>query len=82
MEREENLYDKVEILREFTYNGDIVIASGGCEAAMTARITCGLDKFWACGELLYGRRFPLRLKWLFIRFMQGQQCCKEVKRGA
>ena len=29
---------------------------------MTARTRCGLVKFRKCGELLYGRRFPLRLK--------------------
>ena len=29
---------------------------------MTARIRCWLIKFMECGELLYGRRVPLRLK--------------------
>ena len=29
---------------------------------MTARFGCDWVKFWECGELLYGRRFPLRLK--------------------
>ena len=29
---------------------------------MTARTRCGWVKFRECGELLYGRRFPLRLK--------------------
>ena len=29
---------------------------------MTARTRCGLVKFRECGQLLYGRRFPLRLK--------------------
>ena len=37
-------------------------ASGGCEAAVTARARCGWVKFRECSELLYGRRFPLRLK--------------------
>ena len=37
-------------------------AVGGCDAAVTARTRCGWVKFRECGELLYGRRFPLRLK--------------------
>ena len=36
-------------------------AGGGCED-VTARTRCGWVKFRKCGELLYGRRFPLRLK--------------------
>ena len=35
---------------------------GECEAAVTARARCVRIKFQECGELLYGRRFPLRLK--------------------
>ena len=34
----------------------------GCEAAVTARTRCGWDKHRDCGELLYSRRFPLKLK--------------------
>ena len=37
-------------------------ASARCEAAVTARKRCGWVKFRECGELLYGRRFSLRLK--------------------
>ena len=37
-------------------------AGGGYEAAVTARTRCGWVKFRECGELLYGMRFPLRLK--------------------
>ena len=36
--------------------------SGGCEAAVTARKRCGWVKLRECGELLYCRRFPLKLK--------------------
>ena len=46
---------------ELTYLGDRVSA-GGCEAAVTARTKHGWAKFRECGELLYGRRFPLKLK--------------------
>ena len=38
-------------------------AVGGSVAAATARTTFGRDKSRECGELLYGRRFPLRLNW-------------------
>ena len=39
-----------------------VSAGGGCEVAVTARTRCGWVMFRECGELLYGRRFPLRVK--------------------
>ena len=45
-----------------TYLGDRVSAGGGCEAAVTAIAQCWWVKFRDCGELLYGRRFPLKLK--------------------
>ena len=35
---------------------------GGYDAAVTATTRCGWVKFMECSELLYGRRFPLRLK--------------------
>ena len=63
MEQEEKLCDEVETVGEFTYLGDRVSAGGGCEAVVTARTRCGWVNFRECGELLYGRRFPLRLKW-------------------
>ena len=60
------LCDEVETVREFTYLGDRVSASGGCEAAVTARRKCAFGKFMECSEL-YGRRFHLKLKGVFIR---------------
>ena len=62
MEQEEKLCHEVEIVREFIYLGDRVSAGGGCETAETARTICGLVKLMECGELLYVRRFPLKLK--------------------
>ena len=52
----------METVSEFTYLGDRVSASGGCEAAVTARIRCGWVKLSECGELLHSSMFPLRLK--------------------
>ena len=49
--------------KEFVYLGGWLSAGVEYEAAVTARTGCWLVKFWQCGELLYGRRFPLRLKW-------------------
>ena len=57
----------METVREFTYLCDRVSAGGGCEADVTARTRCGWEKVRECGELLYGRRFPLKLKGVFIR---------------
>ena len=62
MEQEEKLCDEVETIREFTHLGDRVSVGGGCEAVVTARTRCWLTKFWEYGELLYTRRFPLKLK--------------------
>ena len=42
VEQEEKLCDEVETEMEFTYLGDRVSASGGCEVAVTARTRCGL----------------------------------------
>ena len=47
----------METVWEFTYLGDRVSAGGGCEAAV---------KFMEWCELLYGRRFPLRLNWVVV----------------
>ena len=62
VEQEEKLCDGVETELEFTYLGDSVNAGGGCEAAVIARTRCWCLTFRKCGELLYGRRFRLKLK--------------------
>ena len=59
VEQEEKLCDEVE--SEFTYLGDRVSTGGGCEAAETARTRCWWAKLRECGELLYGRWFPLKM---------------------
>ncbi|XP_006819864.1 uncharacterized protein LOC102808533, partial [Saccoglossus kowalevskii] len=62
VEQEEKLCDEVETVKEFTYLGDKVSVGGGCEAAVTARARFAWVKFRECGELLYGKRFPLEMK--------------------
>lgn len=62
VEQEEKLCDEVESVKEFTYLGDKVSVGGGCEAAVTARARFGWVKFRECGELLCGKRFPLKMK--------------------
>ena len=62
VEQEVKSCHEVETVLEFTYLGDRASASGGCEAAVTAGTRFGLGKLRECGELLYGRRFPLKLK--------------------
>ena len=89
VEQEEKLCDEVETVREFTYLDDTVSASGGCEAAVTARTRCRSVKFRKCGELLYGRHIPLRLKQAdyksYVRptILYGSEewCLKECKMG-
>ena len=62
VEQEEKLFDQAETERKFTYLCDRVSAGGPCEAAFTARTRCGWVKLRECGELLHGRRFPLKLE--------------------
>ena len=47
----------------------MVSAGGGYEAAVTARTRCWLAMFRECCELLYDRRFPLKLEVLFISYI-------------
>ena len=62
MEQEEKLCNEVETVRELPYLGDRVSEGGGCETAVTASKRCGWVIFWERCELLYGRRFPLKLR--------------------
>ena len=69
VEQEVRLCDEVETVGEFTYLGDRLCAGRGREAAVTARRRCGWVKLRECGEMLYGRRFSMKLKGLFIGVM-------------
>ena len=62
MKQEERLFDEVKTVSEFTYLCDRISAGGGCDSAVTARTRCGWVKLRECGELLYGMRFPPKLK--------------------
>ena len=59
--------EEVETVRSFCYLGDRVNASGGCEAAVTARARIGWVKFKECGELLNSKRFSLKIKGIVYR---------------
>ena len=58
----EKLCDEVETVNGFCYLGDRLNASGGCEAAVTARVRIGWVRFRECEELLLENRFPLKMK--------------------
>ena len=62
MDSIEKLCDEMETVNGFFYLGDRLNASGGCEAAVTARVRIGWVRFRECGELLLGNRFPLKMK--------------------
>ena len=53
----EKLCDKVETVNGFCYLGDGLNASGGCEAAVSARVKIGWVRFRECGDLLFGIGF-------------------------
>ena len=58
----EKLCDEVETVNGFCYLGHKLNASGGCEAAVTARVRIGWVRFRESGELLLGNRFLLKTK--------------------
>ena len=74
--------DEVKTVWEFTYLGDRLSAGGGCEAAVTTRSRCWWVKFQECGELVYGRRFPLRLKGAVYKSYIRTALLHGVKHGA
>ena len=49
-------------MNRFCYLGERLNASGGCEAAVTARVRNDWVRFREYGELLLGNTFPLRIK--------------------
>ena len=59
---DEKLCDGVETESKFTYLGDRLNATGGCEAAVTATSRIGWMKFREYSEILKGRRFSLNMK--------------------
>ena len=65
----------------FCYLGDRLNASGGCEAAVTARVRIGWVRFRKCGELLLGNRFPLKMKGKVYCCCVRLQYCMEVRHG-
>ena len=83
----EELCEEVKTVRGFCYLGDRVNASGGCEAAVTARARIGWMKFKECGELLNSKRFSLKMKgmvyWSCVRsaMLYGSEtwCLREMK---
>ena len=68
----EELCEEEETVRGFCYLGDRKNASGGCEAAVTARARIGWVKFEECREL-NSKRFSLNTK-----EMVYQSCVRSV----
>ena len=67
VESVEKLCKEVDTVRGFSYLWERVNASGGCEAAVTARARIGWVKFKECGELLNSKRFWLTTKEMVCR---------------
>ena len=55
------LCNEVETVNGFLLFGRQTNSSGGCEAAVTARVRIDWVRFRKCGELLLGNRFPLKM---------------------
>ena len=60
----EHLCDGVETVNEFCYLGDKLKTSGGCDAAVTARMRIGWIKFEECAgsELMTGKILSVKNK--------------------
>ena len=56
------LCDGVETVSKFSYLGDRLNATGGCETAVTVGTRIGWMKFRKCSEILKGRRFSLKMR--------------------
>ena len=52
----------METVSKFTYLGDKLNATGGCETVVTARSRIGWMKFRECSEIFKGRRFSIKMK--------------------
>ena len=61
-EQQEVMCDEVEPIKGFCYLGNRLIASGECEATVTARTRLEWKKFSKCGEILFGKRFFSQMK--------------------
>ena len=59
---EEIFFDQVDCMKSFCYLKVRLKASGRSEAAVAVRTRIGRIKFRECGELLYGRKFSLKMK--------------------
>ena len=62
LDKELSFFDQVDFVKSFCYLRNRLNASGRSEAAVTARTKIGWIKFRECGELLYGRKFSLKMK--------------------
>ena len=62
-----SFFDQIDFVKSFCYLGYRLNPSGGSDAAVTARTRIGWIKFTECGELLYGRKFLLKMKGRIIR---------------
>ena len=51
--------EKLEVVLEFCYLGDMLSVGGGCELAAITRCKCAWGKFWQLLPLLTNRQVPL-----------------------
>ena len=77
----EELCEELETVRGLCYLGDRVNASGGCEAAVTARPRTGWVKFRKCGKLLNSKMFSLKMKGMVYQSYVRLAMFVEVRHG-
>ena len=60
--KKHHFFDQIDFVKSFYYLGDGLNASGGSKVAVTPQTRIEWIKFKGCGELLYARKFSLKMK--------------------
>ena len=71
-----SFFDQIDFMKSFCYLVDRLNPSGGSEAAVTARTRIGWIKLREYGELLYRRKFSLKMRSKIYR------SCVDQSKGA
>ena len=73
--------EKLEVVPEFCYLGDILSAGGGCELAAITRCKCAWGKFRQLLPLLTNRHLPLLTRGKVYTHVWGVWCCMQQRLG-
>ena len=66
-ENVKNIVDRVEIVKNFCYLGDLIQKDGGCDKAVRDRVWKGWLKFKELSGVLCNRRIAMRMRGVLYR---------------